>query len=414
MRPVSLKVCLSVMMLLCIASLSLVASAETTLRLGTDIMPPYLFESPDQSLQGDAKRTLDCVFDQLPDYRFQTAIAPWPRVVRLAHRGEIDGWFLYVQNSGSDDFAVLSDPLLLESWYWYSLDDVSDVALDDLKDQTVLVMNGTYQAIWLQSQGFTRFFSVATTDSLVRAFLAGRARHLLVSETVFNEAVDRLNGELSAINQRFVGFIPLGLYITDAFFDQHPGFMRGFNQAAVGCRIEQIALTEQNQRALNERVESLSRWLTSDWVREPVLQANARNQLLSPNDINRIDRQWIDEVRTGEYDLIAEVLSRDLSIRLALIRRQSQGVFSELFITDIHGATIGTSDITSDWNQGDERPFDAIVTQRLSVQVDAIAYDESTRQFLSQIALPVRDSTGELIGMLVAGVNVENALKGLK
>ncbi|MDX1267186.1 MAG: hypothetical protein R3311_07480, partial [Oceanisphaera sp.] len=236
----------------------------------------------------------------------------------------------------------------------------------------------------------------------------------LVSETVFNEAVARLNGELSAINQRFVGFIPLGLYITDAFSREHPGFISDFNAAATGCRIEQVGLTAENEQSLANLVGPLSRWLASDWVREPVLLGNARNQYLSIEAINRIDQQWIEEVRTGEFDLIAEVLSRDLSTRLALIRRQSQGVFSELFITDIHGTTLGTSDITSDWFQGDEGPFDAIVTRREPVQIEAIAYDESTRRFLSQIALPIRDTNGDLIGMLVAGVNVENALRGLQ
>ncbi|MEX2320764.1 MAG: hypothetical protein WD668_05380, partial [Saccharospirillum sp.] len=343
----------------CLFGLTGAVQAETTLRLGTDIMPPYLFETSEQVLQGDAKHTLDCVFDQLPDYQFQTAIAPWPRVVRLAHLGDIDGWFLYVQNASSDDFAVLSDPLMLESWYWYSLDDVSDVTLSDLKNETVLVMDGTYQAIWLQSQGFSEFFSVSSTDSLVRAFLAGRAQHLLISESVFDEAVARLNGELSAINKRFVGFIPLGLYITDAFSNEHPGFMVAFNAAATGCRIEQISLTDKNERSLSKLVDPLSRWLVSDWVREPVLQANARNRHLSAGEINRIDRQWVDEVRTGDFDLIGEVLSRDLSTRLELIRRQSQGVFSKLFITDVHGVTIGASNVTSDWFQGDEGPFDA-------------------------------------------------------
>ncbi|MEX0624280.1 MAG: hypothetical protein WD251_10280 [Saccharospirillum sp.] len=414
MRPFFLITRLSAMSCFCLFGLTGAVQAETTLRLGTDIMPPYLFETSEQVLQGNAKHTLDCVFDQLPDYQFQTVIAPWPRVVRLAHRGEIDGWFLYVQNASSDDFAGLSDPLMLESWYWYSLDDVSDVTLSDLKNETVLVMDGTYQAIWLQSQGFSEFFSVSSTDSLVRAFLAGRAQHLLISESVFDEAVARLNGELSAINKRFVGFIPLGLYITDAFSNEHPGFMVAFNAAATGCRIEQISLTDKNERSLSKLVDPLSRWLVSDWVREPVLQANARNRHLSAGEINRIDRQWVDEVRTGDFDLIGEVLSRDLSTRLELIRRQSQGVFSELFITDVHGVTIGAGNVTSDWFQGDEGPFDAIVTRRQPVQIDAISYDESTRRFLSQIALPIHDSSGELIGMLVAGVNVENALQGLQ
>ncbi|MEX2320538.1 MAG: hypothetical protein WD668_04225, partial [Saccharospirillum sp.] len=93
---------------------------------------------------------------------------------------------------------------------------------------------------------------------------------------------------------------------------------------------------------------------------------------------------------------------------------QSQGVFSELFITDVHGVTLAADNVTSDWFQGDEGPYDAIVTRRQPVQIDAISYDESTRRFLSQIALPIHDSSGELIGMLVAGVNVENALQGLQ
>lgn len=414
MRPFFLIARLSAAACFWLTGLAGATQAETTLRLGTDIMPPYLFETSDQLLQGEAKRTLDCVFDQLSDYQFHTSLAPWPRVVRLAHRGEIDGWFLYVQNAHSDDFAELSDPLMLESWYWYSLNDVSGVSLDELKAETVLVMNGTYQAIWLQSQGFTEFFSVSSTDSLVRAFLAGRARHLLVSETVFREAVARLNGEMSAINQRFVGFIPLGLYITDTFSAEHPDFMPAFNAAAQGCRIEQVALTAENEQSLAKLVDPLSQWLASGWVREPVLLANARNRHLSAGEINQLDQQWVGEVQTGSFDMVSEVLSRELSSRLSLIRQQSQGAFSELFITDIHGITIGASNLTSDWFQGDEGPFDAIVTRRQPVHIETIAYDESTRQFLSQIALPIHDSTGELIGMLVAGVNVENALKGLR
>lgn len=414
MRPFHSHPSSSILTVLALMWMIAPTSAEVTLHLGTDIMPPYLFENPDQSLDGDAKGTLDCVFDRLPQYQYQTAIAPWPRVVRLANRGDIDGWFLYVQNASSDVFAVLSDPLLLESWYWYSLDDITSATLEQLKDETVLVMNGTYQEIWLQGQGFTDFLTVPTTDSLIRAFLAGRARHLLVSESVFNEALGRLNGQMANVNRRFVGFIPLGLYITDAFAIEHPGFIDGFNAAASGCRIEQMGLTPENEQALSNLTVPLARWLAADWVLEPVLLANAKNRYLSADDIDRADRQWMDEVASGEFDMIREVLGNELSSRLSLILRQSQGVFSELFITDVYGTLVGSSGVTSDWFQGDESPYAAIVAGQKSVHIDAIAYDQSTRQFLSQLSLPIYDRSGEVVGMLVAGVNVENALQGLR
>jgi len=399
---------------MCWSCQSVMARAELTLQLGTDVMPPYMYQSENMVLHGGAKRTLDCVFEQLPDYQYQAGIAPWPRIFRMAYQGDFDGWFLYVQNDNSDDFATLSDPLLLESWYWYSLDDISDVTLEDLKDETVLVMNGTYQAIWLQSQGFNKFFTVPSTDSLVRAFLAGRAQHLLVSESVFNEAVARLKGEVQGISQRFVGFIPLGLYITNDFSDDHPNFMAVFNAAASDCRSEQAVLTADHQQALSDLIGPMTQWLASDWIREPLLIANVRNDTLTVGDIALIDQQWIDEVRTGNFELIGQMLRRDLSVRLALIRRESRGVFSELFITDIYGTTIGTSNITSDWYQGDEGAFNAIMIEHQKSQIAPITYDESTRQYLSQVALPIRDEAGLLIGMLVAGVNVENALRGLR
>jgi len=244
--------------LLCMIITGALAQTTTTMRLGTNIMPPYTLITDDRQLTGEATATLNCVFDALPEYRYETSIAPWPRVVRLADQGGIDGWFLYVKNATSDRFAELSEPLQLETWYWYSHQSIGNASLEDFRDQSILVLSGTYQQLWLEARGFNNFLTVQSNASLVRAFLARRADHLLISDSVFDETLASFNGELADIDRRFVGYIQLGLYVTDTFLSDNPDFMQRFNEAARHCRSANPQLTEADRQQLLQLVEKMT------------------------------------------------------------------------------------------------------------------------------------------------------------
>ncbi|WP_108125621.1 hypothetical protein [Saccharospirillum mangrovi] len=388
------------------------ADTITTMRLGTNIMPPYTVITDDRQLSGEATATLNCVFDALPNYRYQTSVAPWPRVVRLADQGGIDGWFLYVKNATSDRFAELSEPLQLETWYWYSHQPIANAHLSDFRDENILVLSGTYQQLWLEAHGFKHFLTVQSNDSLVRAFVARRADHLLISNSVFDETLARLNGEMDNVERRFVGYIQLGLYVTDEFTRREPDFMRRFNAAAQHCRSANPHLTEDDTAQLVQLANQLGQWKDSDWMREALRRQNEAHRYLSPNDIGRLDQRWIDEVEDGGGELIDSVLDSELSIRLDYIKAQHQGVFSELFVTDRWGLNAAASEATSDYFQGDEAIFQALAGTHAQYHIDVLEYDQSSQTFQVKISVPVHDTDGELLGVLVAGVDVERALRG--
>ncbi|MFG1497527.1 hypothetical protein ABMA57_12915 [Saccharospirillum sp. HFRX-1] len=400
--------------LLCVMIASAQAQTTTTMRLGTNIMPPYTLITENRQLSGEATATLNCVFDALPEYRYETSVAPWPRVVRLADQGGIDGWFLYVKNASSDRFAKLSEPLQLETWYWYSHQVIGDASLEDFRDQSILVLSGTYQKLWLEARGFHRFLTVQSNESLMRAFLARRADHLLISDSVFDETLASFNGAPANIDRRFVGYIQLGLYITDTFLANNPDFMQRFNDAAHDCRSANPQLTEADREQLLQLVEQLSQWQQADWMRQALRRQNRLNQRLTTTDIERLDQQWRAEVDQPDGDLVNELMSSELSIRLAYIQAQQQGIFSELFITDKFGLNAGASEPTSDYFQGDEAIFQHFGDSQARYYIGELEYDESSRTFQVKISVPVRAADGEFLGVLVAGVDVEQALRGFK
>ncbi|PTY36240.1 hypothetical protein BGP77_02710 [Saccharospirillum sp. MSK14-1] len=393
---------------------SALAQTTTTMRLGTNIMPPYTDITDDRQLMGEATATLNCVFDALPDYRYETSIAPWPRVVRLADQGNIDGWFLYVKNASSDRFAELSEPLQLETWYWYSHQPIGNARLEDFRDQSILVLSGTYQKLWLEARGFKQFLTVQSNDSLVRAFLARRADHLLISDSVFDETLSNFNGDLANIERRFVGYIQLGLYVTDSFMVDNPDFMQRFNEAAHACRSTNPLLTENDRQQLVQLAEQLAQWQTSDWMVQALLRQNQAHQWLTTDDIERLDQQWRDELRQGGGELMDAVMESELSIRLAYMQSQQDGVFSEVFVTDRLGLNAGASEPTSDYYQGDEAIFQQLTGRNTRYHIDELEYDESSRTFQVKISVPIRAANGRLLGILVAGVDVEQALRGFK
>ena len=97
-----------------------------------------------------------------------------------------------------------------------------------------------------------------------------------------------------------------------------------------------------------------------------------------------------------------------------------------MLLTDRRGVLVASSEMTSDYWQGDEekviRPLhmaSTTPTEHLYGWFDRgddknptalIEYDESTRQFLVHVSYLIRDKQG-VAGILCLGINLENALK---
>jgi len=150
-------------------------------------------------------------------------------------------------------------------------------------------------------------------------------------------------------------------------------------------------------------------WLADAVVIDAIKAANDRHATLTKAEIEALDQQWRKEAEAGSGPLLDKVLGSDLSAYLSERKAEMDGTVSELFVMDNRGLTVGLSDVTTDYWQGDEDKWQkTFLAGPGAVFVDEVGFDDSAESFLSQISRTIVDpATGDAIGAITVGVNVE-------
>ncbi|WP_121064314.1 PDC sensor domain-containing protein [Chachezhania antarctica] len=166
------------------------------------------------------------------------------------------------------------------------------------------------------------------------------------------------------------------------------------------------AVAEDFQGILEEIGRGTIREMSQDpVVVEAIQDQNMVTYNYSPDKIGALDRQWAAQ-SASNGPMVQEILGNDLSQHLTQIVSDNGGLFSEIIVTDRIGLNVGQSNITSDFWQGDEPKWD-VPYNTGNLNVDEIAFDDSSQSYVAHVAHPVRNDMGEIIGVLVVGVNVE-------
>ena len=144
-------------------------------------------------------------------------------------------------------------------------------------------------------------------------------------------------------------------------------------------------------------------------VIDSIKAQNAQHQSLTNDQVVQLDQQWRAEVGAASTPLITKVTSNSLSQALSAIQESSEGLYTEIFVMDNKGLNVGQSSVTSDYWQGDEAKWQETFLKGASaVHISDIEEDESTQIFQSQVSVSIADpSTGEVIGAVTVGVNVD-------
>ena len=126
--------------------------------------------------------------------------------------------------------------------------------------------------------------------------------------------------------------------------------------------------------------------------------------------------------KSGGGRLISDLMSRPLSAWLGAKQAATAGLVTEVFVMDNRGLNVGQSEVTSDYWQGDEAKWKNTYgnaqwhanfgdANRLVIHIGEVEFDESTGFYQSQASLPIKDpNSGELIGAITFGVNVQNLM----
>jgi signal transduction histidine kinase len=114
--------------------------------------------------------------------------------------------------------------------------------------------------------------------------------------------------------------------------------------------------------------------------------------------IKASDKDWIDLQK--DSSVVQRVLGNELSNFLNKYQSRNPKQYAELFVTDRHGATAGTTKILSDYYQGDEGWWQASFNEgKGAVFIDDRGFDKSVQTIVLGITVPVIDD-GKVIGIL--------------
>lgn len=168
-------------------------------------------------------------------------------------------------------------------------------------------------------------------------------------------------------------------------------------------------LTPEQIKQVQEKVTPL---LSEAVLVDAIKKQNAKHATLSQADIDRLDKQWREEVKTQNGPLTSHVIDNDLSIFLSKLKKGDK-VYTEIFAMDNRGLNVGLSDVTSDYWQGDEPKWaKTFLVGADSIYADQIKYDESSQQNQAQISFTVADpATKKAIGAVTVGINVKSLTK---
>lgn len=194
--------------------------------------------------------------------------------------------------------------------------------------------------------------------------------------------------------------------------------------SAVAFAINRLILSELTDRVneqltevANTSANSIAKELTSQVNFLQILSSDSllRNSLESqtPNgdlsEIENLDRQWREAVAANNTNQLMRSILQNETSNVLLEFKSNFPSHVEVFITDIYGSNVASTDVTSDYYQADEEWWQrAYNNGRGAVFISQPIFDSSTETLSLQMAVPIFDSQNtNIVGILRTSVNLE-------
>lgn len=386
------------------------ASSSTSLadvRLGTNVSPSTT--SQGITLSGSIAH-VECIFGRL-NVPYKIKNMPWRRARQEVYSGELDGFFTAMMLDRATDHR-LSAPLVLENWYWFWRAGETSPAHAQFNGRVGAIL-GSHQADWFEQAAYPISQETNTLEQLLKLVLSGRIDTFIADQSQFEAALEELGAVEEQFDRVFFRYVPLGVFFGHHFLQNHPDFMAEFNRHVFSCAPEGFVLSKDEQRVIAEFIApDLQRWAQLPQVQAGLLKHNRFIKSLSRGDIQERERQWQEAFSQRRYDVIEQWIDAGLSKEMSGWVAASDGMLMQAVLTDARGFTVAASSIPADYWLGDTTLF-AQVSRRQPGQLtfDAVRFYRSTERFSAHVAVPVAHlDTGEILGFLSVGVNVEEAL----
>ncbi|WP_394154899.1 PDC sensor domain-containing protein [Loktanella salsilacus] len=143
-------------------------------------------------------------------------------------------------------------------------------------------------------------------------------------------------------------------------------------------------------------------------VQDALAASSAAHSSYTMTEILTLDAEWRDQIDNADKPVIAPVIDAPVSAFLRQIVSDSGGSIVEVILMDQFGLNVGTSSITSDFWQGDEDKFRQTYARGIgSIHASDVSLDESTGMYVVQVAFPVLDADGQMVGAASFSLDAE-------
>lgn len=157
-----------------------------------------------------------------------------------------------------------------------------------------------------------------------------------------------------------------------------------------------------------QAMEDAAKISNNSVITSKIKERNKAHSSFTEADILKLDTSWREEVKSGTYNVVETLLSNNASKELVKIKDDSKGVYGEIFIMDNKGLNVASSDVTSDYWQGDEAKWkETYLKGAGATHISDVEFDESVQAFTAQISTAVTDETGAVIGAVTFSVIME-------
>lgn len=385
--------------------------ALADVRLATNVSPS---RSSSGVPVGGSIAHVECIFQRL-DIPYQIQSMPWRRARQEVYAGELEGFFTAMMLERATD-SRLSAPLVLENWYWFWR--AGDVSPDDRQfSGRIGAILGSHQADWFEQTGYPVSQVTNTLEQLLKLVLSGRIDAFLADQSQFEAALETLgatNAEAEArFDRAFFRYVPLSVFFGHKFLRNNPSFMSEFNRHVYSCAPEGFLLSDEEQDVIAEMIApSLQRWSQLPHVLDTLVEHNELNRSLTKGDIARREQVWDEAFGQRSYDSVEAWVDETLSEEMAGWVAASDGVLLQIILLDARGFTVATSAMTADFWVGNTSVYQQAIEQQPGQLVfDPVRFYRATERFNAHVSVVIEHpDTGETLGVLSVGVNVEEAL----
>ncbi|OZB14742.1 MAG: hypothetical protein B7X58_07435, partial [Marinobacter sp. 34-60-7] len=394
-----------------LALVALAARAEhPVFSLYTFSSPPYQYASSrpgEPKVIGETADTIRCAM-AMADAEVDIRLMPQNRARYSMQRNMVDGYFAVDRSMELDQIALRSHPVALEKWYWFY---VGEMAEPD--SARIGVIGGSNEAEWLVRNGIDPYLEVASAEQLPALLKRGRIDIAMMDHRVMESLLKSSPQLHDTLNEEFLRYAPLHLYLNRRFSTEHVGVLDEFNTSLPLCMKQHLALTDRER----EQVARTAIRLTDNLIQNVDLTTAIYSGPTTNNltDVLTQDTLWQALAPHQPTPLAREILALPASRALARWQSEHDGLVTEVLLTNNTGALVAMSQLSSDYWQGDEPKYQEIanpteygIERKSEMWISPIRYDASTSQFQVIVSVPVPANSPDngLDGVLVLGLAI--------